>query len=120
MLLFAPFDVALAEDSVLQPDLLVARRSSFSAKDLQGAPLLAVEVLSPSTRRIDLHLKRARYEAAGCPSYWVFDADAHSVTAWDLRDGKYVEVAHATGDEEVTLELPYPVTICPGDLGSRA
>ncbi len=36
--LFAPLDVALADDTVLQPDLLVARKSDFSARDLPVAP----------------------------------------------------------------------------------
>jgi len=49
----APFDVVLAEDTVLEPDLLVAPRSHFTRRELSGAPLLAVEVLSPSTRRFD-------------------------------------------------------------------
>ncbi len=48
--LTAPLDVALADDTVLQPDLLVARRGDFTDRDLPVAPLLAVEVLSPSTR----------------------------------------------------------------------
>jgi Uma2 family endonuclease len=51
--LTAPLDVALRDDTVLQPDVLVARRSDFTETDLPVAPLLAVEVLSPSTRLID-------------------------------------------------------------------
>lgn len=43
--LFAPLDVALAEDTVMQPDLLVARREDFTARGPPVAPLLAVEVL---------------------------------------------------------------------------
>lgn len=67
-LLFAPFDVVLADDTVLEPDLLVAPRSQFTERDLPGPPLLAVEVLSASTRRIDLLLKRDRLQSAGVPS----------------------------------------------------
>ena len=95
--LVAPLDVVLADDTVVQPDVLVARRDDFTERDLPVAPLLAVEVLSPSTRRVDVTLKRARYEAAGCPSYWVLDPDHPSLTAWNLQDG-YVEVAHVEGD----------------------
>jgi len=114
--LAAPFDVALAVDTVVQPDLLVGRRSDFTERDLPVAPLLAIEVLSPSTRRVDLTLKRSRYEAAGCPSYWVVDPDEPSLTAWDLRDGEYVEVAHVVGDEEYAATAPYEVTVSPGRL----
>jgi Uma2 family endonuclease len=112
----APFDVALSDDTVLQPDVLVARRTDFTDRGLPTAPLVAIEVLSASTRRIDLMLKRSRYEAAGCPSYWVIDPDEPSLTAWQLRGGEYVEVAHVVGDQEFEAVTPYPVRIIPARL----
>jgi len=63
-------------------------------------------------------VKRSRFEAAGCPSYWAVDPDEPSVTAWQLQDQAYVEVAHAVGQEQVALEAPYPVTIVPAELVS--
>ncbi|MEJ7627960.1 MAG: Uma2 family endonuclease [Nocardioidaceae bacterium] len=112
----APFDVALADDTVMQPDLLVARRSDLTERDLPAPPVLAVEVLSPSTRRIDLTLKRSRFETAGCPSYWVVDPDVPSVTAWELQVGRYVEVAAVAASQEFAATRPYAVTIRPIDL----
>ena len=114
--LIAPFDVVLALDTVLQPDVLVASRTDLTERDLPAAPLLAVEVLSPSTRLFDLNTKKARYELAGVASYWLVDPDVPSVTVWQRRDGTYVEAARATGDEILTVDLPYPVTIVPADL----
>jgi Uma2 family endonuclease len=114
--LFAPLDVAIAPDTVMQPDLLVARRADFTQRDLPKAPLLAVEVLSPSTRRIDLMLKWSRFEAAGCPSYWVVDPDTPSLIAWELQDGAYAQVAKVTGTEPARLTSPYDVTVVPADL----
>lgn len=116
VLLFAPFDVALSETNVLQPDLLVARREDFTDRDLPVAPLLAVEVLSPSTRRFDLLVKRDRYEQAGCPSYWVVDPDKPSVTAWDLGDTGYGEPVVVTGDETYAADRPFPVEVVPAAL----
>lgn len=113
---FAPFEVALGPDTVVQPDLLVTRRDQLTARGLPVAPLLAVEVLSPSTRHIDLSLKRARYEAAACASYWVIDPDAPSLTAWDLRDGGYLEAAFVQAEETFSLSTPYPVSIVPALL----
>lgn len=114
--LVAPFDVVLSEHSVLQPDLLVARRADFTDRELPTAPLLAVEVLSPSTRLIDTELKHARYQAAGSPSYWVIDPDALELTTWELRHGEYVEAVHATGDTPFTAATPFPVTFSPSQL----
>lgn len=114
--LMAPFDVDLGPGTLLQPDVLVARIRDLTERDLPAAPALVIEVLSPSTRRIDLLLKRDRLQSAGCPSYWVVDADEPALIAWELRDGQYVEVAHVRSDEPFQAELPFPVTIRPGDL----
>jgi Uma2 family endonuclease len=79
-------------------------------------PLLAVEVLSPSTRRIDLMLKFSRFEAAGCAAYWVVDPDTPSLIAWELRDGAYTQVAKVTGTEPARLTSPFDVSVVPADL----
>jgi len=112
----APLDVELADDTVLQPDVLVARRADLGQHGLPAAPALAVEVLSPSTRLIDHTLKRSRFEVAGCPSYWVVDPQTPSLTAWELGASGYTELAHVVSDEEFETALPYPVTIIPTDL----
>ncbi len=116
--LTAPFAVLLAEDTELQPDILVARRTDITHENLPAAPMLAVEVLSPSTRLIDLNLKKARYEAAGCPSYWVVDPDPDhlELTAWELVDGAYVQVAQVSGTEALHATKPFTVTVVPADL----
>jgi Uma2 family endonuclease len=114
--LMAPLAVRLADDTELQPDILVARRSDLTHRNLPAAPALAVEVLSPSTRLIDINLKKARYEAAGCPSYWTVDPDGPQLTAWELADGAYVPVAHVVGDEPFRATKPFPVTVVPADL----
>lgn len=112
----APFAVALADDTEVQPDLLVAPRTQFTIKELPGPPLLAVEVLSPSTRRIDLLLKRDRLQSAGVESYWLVDPDEPSITVLELRQGTYVQTAHAVGAETCSVSLPYPMTMTPLDL----
>jgi len=115
--LAAPTDVRFTVDTLLQPDLLVVPRAA-----LDGEPpslshlLLAVEILSPSTRHVDLSLKRARYEAAGCPTYWVVDPDALELTAWELHDDAYVEVAHVSADEPYAAEQPFQVEVVPSEL----
>lgn len=112
----APTDVVISADTVMQPDVLVARREDFTERELPVAPLLAVEVLSPSTRRIDVMLKFSRLEAAGCASYWVIDPDTPELVAWELRDGAYAQVAKAAGDEVAWLTAPFEVRVVPADL----
>jgi Uma2 family endonuclease len=118
--MIAPFDVALAVDTVVQPDVLVARRRDVTDRDLPTAPVLAVEVLSPSTRRLDLTLKKSRLAEAGCPSYWAVDPGAGDqpvrLVSWELRGSEYVEVASVEGDETADLTSPFPVSVTPSRL----
>jgi len=115
-ILVAPFDVALGDDTVMQPDLMVGYRADFTSRALPVAPTLAVEILSPSTRRFDLTLKWSRFEAAGVASYWVIDPLELSLTAWELEDGRYVEVAQVLGDETFVASRPFAVDIVPALL----
>ena len=112
----ARLDVKLADTTVLEPDVLVVRVSDIGEKNIPAAPVLVVEVLSPSTRRYDLLLKRAAYEEHGVESYWLVDPKAPSLTVLELVDGRYVEVAHVTGDEVFEAERPFPVRVCPAEL----
>jgi Uma2 family endonuclease len=114
--LVAPTDVRLSPITVLQPDVLVARTTDLTPARLEAAPLLAVEVLSPSTRLIDLGTKRLAYEAAGVPAYWLVDPEVPSLTVLHLEDGRYVEHAVVTGDEPYVAIIPFPVTVVPARL----
>ncbi len=112
----APLDVTLGGLTVVEPDVLVVPRSALGERVLVGLPSLAMEVLSPSTRRLDLTRKRSRYEEAGVASYWVIDPDEPRLIAWDLGDGAYVQVADICGTEAYDAALPFPVTVVPQDV----
>lgn len=114
--LLAPFDVVLPDTTVLQPDVFVARLSDLTDDGLVGPPLLAVEVLSPSTRAFDLAVKKDRLARAGCPHYWTVDPDRPSITAWTLVDGEYVRSAEAAGDHTFAVTAPFAVELIPADL----
>lgn len=114
----APVDVVLADDTVLIPDVVVGRRRDFTERALVGTPVLAVEVISPSSRLIDTELKRARLAAAGCPHYWLIDPFEPSVLCLALRAGGYVTVAKALKDDPITLTEPFAVSLNPADLVS--
>ena len=114
--LAAPFDVVLADDTTIQPDLIVAPRADFTDRELPVPPTLAVEILSPSTRGIDLLLKKHRLARAGCPHYWVVDPDEPSITAWTLVDGAYVLTAEASDDQEFHVSEPFETAFTPAGL----
>ncbi len=112
----APVDVDLGEASVVEPDLFVAPREDLDTPE-PSLPLLVVEVLSPSTRRIDRGAKKAAYARAGIRDYWIVDPDRPSLTAWHLApDGTYRETGHAVGDQTFTTTTPFEVTFTPDQL----
>ena len=112
----APVDYLVSSLTVLQPDLLVARRADVGHRNLQHPPVLVIEVLSPSTRRIDAGAKRLAFEAAGVPHYWLIDPDEPSIVALDLVDGTYVEAAHVTVTAAFETTTPFPFAVAPADL----
>jgi Uma2 family endonuclease len=114
--MLAPTDYQPTERRSLQPDLLVALRSDVGDEPISAPLLLAVEVLSPSTRSVDLLLKSGVYAESGVAAYWVVDPAVPSVRAWRLVDGRYVEAGAAEGDEALTLDEPFPVRVVPDAL----
>lgn len=78
---FAPFDVVLKASkpgTVVQPDLMFIsneRHERLTEANVQGAPDLVVEVLSPSNARLDTIRKLAIYAASGVREYWIVPDD---------------------------------------------
>ena len=104
----------------LQPDVLIGSNALLTDRDLSGAPLLAVEVLSPSTQLFDRNLKKAAYERMGAAHFWLVDPRVPELFAYALDDsGAYQLVAHGVGEDVVRLELPFPVELRPADLVRR-
>jgi Uma2 family endonuclease len=116
----APFAVQTDISNEVQPDVLVARFDDLTEKNLPTAPMLAVEVLSPNGRLIDLNLKRAAYERMGTPSYWVLDPSVPDLLVLELDiDGRYVVVARVAGDEPFEANRPFQVRVVPAELLGR-
>ena len=93
--MLSPFDVRLDRDNytIVQPDLLVIchELDYLHLKRLEGAPDLAVEILSPSTRSKDLFLKLYKYKNAGVREYWIVDPENQTVTVHLLENDEHYE-----------------------------
>jgi Uma2 family endonuclease len=84
--------VVLGEHDVLIPDLVFVsaeRLEIRQAHALVGAPDLAVEILSPSTRARDEQVKAKLYARAGVRILWIVDPDDDRLDVYRLRSRAY-------------------------------
>ncbi|MCG5103388.1 Uma2 family endonuclease [Oceanobacillus alkalisoli] len=110
---FAPFDVRLltenkndaAIDNVVQPDLsVICDRKKLDDRGCNGAPDLIVEVLSPSSAKMDRWNKYQLYEKAGVKEYWLVDPANESVEIYLLTDVGYKLQGIFTKEDTVSVQ----------------
>ncbi len=100
-------DVVFSDTETVQPDLVFVsneRAHILTAANIRGAPDLVVEILSPSTAKLDWRDKMDMYERHGVAEYWVVDPVGYMLWQFRLSDGKYA--LHATFEEEDALTTP--------------
>jgi len=101
----APTDVVFDRFNVVQPDVfVVCNKSKITEKNIQGAPDLIIEVLSPSTEFKDRKKKKSLYERHGDEEYITVFADKDYVERYFLQDGKYVASELFNWDEILRLK----------------
>lgn len=84
----APFAVFLNEDdkNYVEPDIsVICDKSKLTDKGCSGAPDWIIEVVSPSSRRMDYYTKLFKYRTAGVREYWIVDPEKNRVTVYDLE-----------------------------------
>jgi Uma2 family endonuclease len=102
----APTDVVFDEYNVVQPDLLVVcDLSKITEANIQGAPDLVVEILSPATSRKDRREKMALYERFGVREYIVIDPANETVERFVHVDGHYGSPDVFGWDEAMTTSV---------------
>lgn len=102
----APVDCILSDSTVVQPDiayLAADSRTPMSERAIEGPPTLAIEVLSPSTDRIDRGRKMRLYANHGVPYYWVVDGEVRVIDAFRLACGSYAPAARLQGTAAAAL-----------------
>ena len=104
-------DVHFPDGSIYKPDLVVITEENkeimSTNKAIYGAPDLVVEVLSTSTKKRDLTIKKDTYEKFGVKEYWIIDAFMKIIYAYILRDGKYeLDFEYIDYDDDDLKEIP--------------
>jgi Uma2 family endonuclease len=91
----SPIDIQLSAHDVVQPDVVyISRERAHILLDngTAGPPDLVAEVLSPSTRQVDLGRKLALYAQTGVREYWIADPLDARLAMYVLEDGHYREL----------------------------
>ena len=122
-------DIHFPDGSLFSPDFSVVLKENKQIinwrGDIYGAPDMVVEVLSYSTRRKDITVKKDTYEASGVREYWIVDPWARIIDVYLLRDGKYFlddeymlpdekALELMTEEEKVAVKSEIPVKILDG------
>ena len=101
----APYDVLFSDTQVVQPDILFVsneREHIRTPANIQGAPDMIVEILSPSSVRRDWSYKRELYASHSVREYWIVDPVHQIVSVMLLQDGELKIVGTYTEGDTVT------------------
>lgn len=80
------------EKGLVMPDLTFISKNNpvqIGKRGLLGVPDLLVEILSPSTRRRDLSIKKDHFEKVGVKEYWIVDPNTKNSQGYLLENKKY-------------------------------
>jgi Uma2 family endonuclease len=103
----SPLDVVLTQRRVVQPDVFFISEARLGIiKDyINGVPDLAMEVISEGSWHRDRIEKKALYEQAGLPEYWIVDPDSETIEVFTLDKGVYQLHSRAVSAETAHSKL---------------
>jgi Uma2 family endonuclease len=105
------YRVRISEERGVMPDIQLYRSGNTGTRTkqglTQGAPDLAIEVVSDSSERYDRVTKLNWYASIGCPEYWIVDPEARTVERFVLKEGRFV-VMQSFADSEVFKPETFP------------
>lgn len=81
----APFAVFLNEDdyTYVEPDIsVICDKNKLNDKGCNGAPDWVIEIVSPSSKRMDYFIKLFKYRTAGVREYWIVDPDKRNIMTY--------------------------------------
>jgi Uma2 family endonuclease len=84
-----------SDNTHVEPDItVICDESKISERGCYGAPDLIIEILSPSTARVDLMVKFDLYQRIGVREYWIVDPERRLVHVHHLTNGAYTTTTY--------------------------
>ena len=94
----APFSVFLNENdkNYVEPDIsIICDQNKLNDKGCVGAPDWIIEIVSPSSKRMDYMIKLFKYRTAGVREYWIVDPDKDRITLYNFEKDDIAEFSFA-------------------------
>lgn len=85
----APFAVLLNanDETYVEPDIsVICDKNKLTDSGCNGAPDFILEIVSPSSRKMDYNIKNGKYAAAGVREYWIVDPDKERTTIYRFEE----------------------------------
>ena len=85
----APFAVFLNKDdkNYVEPDIsVICDKNKLSDRGCEGAPDWIIEIVSPSSHRMDYQVKLFKYRTAGVREYWVINPSTETVMVYGFEN----------------------------------
>ena len=109
----APFAVFLDENNknYVEPDIsVICDKNKLNDKGCIGAPDWIIEIVSPSSRRMDYYIKLFKYRAAGIREYWIVDPDKNRIMIYnfdneDTSDYTFSDIVKAGIYEDFSIDF---------------
>ena len=113
----APFAVFLNEDdrNYVEPDIsVICDPSKVDNRGYQGAPDFIIEIVSPSSQRMDYLTKLFKYRTAGVREYWIVNPLQRTVQVYSFEGTE--DSTQYSFDDEITVTIYGDLKICVANL----
>jgi Uma2 family endonuclease len=109
----APFAVFINDDNknYVEPDIsVICDANKLNDKGCNGAPDWIIEVMSPTSKKMDRLIKLFKYRNAGVREYWIIDVTCESITVYnfeqeDVNDYTFKDVVKAGIYEDLEIDF---------------
>ena len=113
----APFAVFLNDDdrNYVEPDIsVICDSSKVDNRGYQGAPDFIIEIVSPSSQRMDYLTKLFKYRTAGVREYWIVNPLQRTVQVYSFEGTE--DSTQYSFDDEITVTIYGDLKICVANL----
>ena len=113
----APFAVFLNKDTqnYVEPDIsVICDVDKIDHKGCNGAPDFIIEIVSPSSQRMDYLTKLLKYRSAGVREYWIVNPATKTVQVYSFEGNE--NSTQYSFDKEIPVTIYSDLKICISDL----